>query len=414
MSADRQALGARLRAAREADPYWSREQLARLLRAAADPRELEFGTIAHVTSLARRIKAWERGDAVPAPKYRRLYARVLETAEEELFGVLADAPAAKAAEPVAAYDRLRRGLEEALTAGAMVEASLEEWEQTVLHHGKAARYRPAPVMLADLAADLEDLQTAMRKHRGPSTLRRLTRVTAQMAGLMCLTLIKLDDRPVFRRWARTARIAARESGDPYTRSWVLAQEAYGHFYSGDMQEAISVAQAAQQVTRPCVGAVLAAALEARAAACSRESRHTRQALHRTEDLLGELPAEEVNASAFGYDEAQLRFHEGNALTHLGDTAAAWTAQQLALQLCSPDDFMDRTLTQLDRTLCLARDGDTAGALEYATAALAPLTDEQRQGIIAQRGREVLAVLTPWQRRLPAARQLRELLTPERM
>jgi len=107
MSTDRQALGARLRAAREADPYWSREQMARLLRAAADPRELESGTIAHVKSLARRIKAWERGDAVPALKYRRLYARVLETTEEELFGELANAPWSSRLEQPAPADHSR-------------------------------------------------------------------------------------------------------------------------------------------------------------------------------------------------------------------------------------------------------------------------------------------------------------------
>jgi hypothetical protein len=34
-------------------------------------------------------------------------------------------------------------------------------------------------------------------------LGRLTRVAANLSGLVCLTLIKLDDRQAFRRWART-------------------------------------------------------------------------------------------------------------------------------------------------------------------------------------------------------------------
>jgi len=57
-----------------------------------------------------------------------------------------------------------------------------------------------------------------------------------MSGLMCLTFCKLDDRSSFRKWARTARLAAKEAGDPLTISWVLAQESYGHYYSGDLQE----------------------------------------------------------------------------------------------------------------------------------------------------------------------------------
>jgi len=82
-----------------------------------------------------------------------------------------------------------------------------------------------------------------------------------MAGLMCLTLIKMDERTAFRRWARTARLAASEAGDLLTHSWVRAQEAYGHYYSGDLLGAIGVAQHAQALSSqiPSVGAVLAAA-----------------------------------------------------------------------------------------------------------------------------------------------------------
>ncbi|WP_131738634.1 hypothetical protein [Actinomadura roseirufa] len=118
----------------------------------------------------------------------------------------------------------------------------------------------------------------------------------------------------------------------------------------------------------------------------------------------------MNTSAFGYNEAQLRFHEGSALTHLGDTDRAWDAQQCALALYPSSDFMDRTLTRLDRTLCLLRDGDSTGALEVATDALAALDDQQRQGIIDLRGHEVLDALPPRQQALASARQLRELLT----
>jgi hypothetical protein len=72
--------------------------------------------------------------------------------------------------------------------------------------------------------------------------------------------------------------------------------------------------------------------------------------------------------------------------------------------------MDRTLTRLDRTLCLVRDGDVSGALEYAAETLDPLTEQQRQGIIELRGRDLLSALTHRQRALPSARHLREILT----
>ncbi|MGW5162644.1 hypothetical protein ACWEPN_44830 [Nonomuraea wenchangensis] len=124
-----------------------------------------------------------------------------------------------------------------------------------------------------------------------------------------------------------------------------------------------------------------------------------------------LRPDEINDSAFGYNEAQLYFHRGNAYTYLGDTRAAWQAQQRALELYSVADYLDRALIGLDRTLCLARDGDSTGAMEYAAATLVPLTKDQREGIISLRSREVLRAIPHEQKALPAVRQLRELLSP---
>jgi tetratricopeptide (TPR) repeat protein len=361
-------------------------------------------------SIIRRIKAYEAGHNQPDDPYRLLYARAFDLTEDDLFD--ASLPMLGQPDPGGEYDRLRRGLNEALTLGAMTEAALDQWDITVFLHAEATRNKPASILIRDLAADFDDLHRAMERHRSASALRRLTRVAAQMSGLMCLTFIKLDNRTAFRSWARTARIAAFEAGDAVTQSWVLAQESYGHYYAGDLDEAIRVAQGAQKVAACSVGAVLAAALEARAHAALDRSRvrETRAALHRAERILDELPPGEVNASAFGYTEAQLRFHEGNAFTHLGDTASAWKAQQQALRLCPESDYMDRTLTQLDRTICLVRDGDITSALEYATATLAPLNERQRQGIITLRGYEALKALPEQQRQLTATRQLRELLS----
>src|SRR2546430_9340131 len=163
-------------------------------------------------------------------------------------------------------EQLRRRLQDLFAGGEVSSASVEDWELTVVRYGTASKDRPAPLLLGDLAADVAELERTMAQCRSLSALRRLTRVAANLSGLMCLTLVKLDDRQAFRRWARTARIAASEADDAVTYSWVLAQEAYGHFYSHDPAEAVNVAQHAQAVVpvTPCVGAVLAAALEARA------------------------------------------------------------------------------------------------------------------------------------------------------
>ncbi len=306
---------------------------------------------------------------------------------------------------------LRQELNDALSEGTMAEASLDDWERTVLRYGRATRDRPAGVLLDDLSADLAELKRALHHHRSASALRRLTRVAAHMSGLMCLTFCKLDDRPAFRRWARTARRAADEAGDPETSSWVLAQEAYGHYYSGDLLEAVDVAQHAQGAVAatPCVGAALAAALEARAYAAISHDRETRAALGRAEDILSDLEGEALTPSAFGYNEAQLRFHEGNAYTHLGDARSAFTAQDRALELCTPGDYTDWAMTRLDRAQCLATTAETADALDYATETLTVLSEPQRRGIITLRGYEILTALPKDQQAMPAACDLRELL-----
>ena len=73
--------------------------------------------------------------------------------------------------------------------------------------------------------------------------------------------------------------------------------------------------------------------------------------------------------------------------------------------------MDRTMTQLDRAHCLAYDGDVTAAVAVMVEAVTLLTDQQLQGIIAARIREIVAILSPKYRALPAVRDLYDLLPP---
>jgi transcriptional regulator with XRE-family HTH domain/tetratricopeptide (TPR) repeat protein len=306
---------------------------------------------------------------------------------------------------------LRQELHDALSEGTVAEASLDDWDRLVTRYGRATRDRPANVLLDDLTADLTELKRTIQRYRSASAMRRLTRVAAQMSGLMCLTLCKLDDRPGFRRWTRTARIAANEAGDPVVHSWILAQEAYGHYYSGDMIEAVDVAKHAQELvpTSPCVGAGLAAALEARAHAAMGNREGTRAALARAEEITAQLDGDDLIPSAFGYNEAQLRFHAGSALTHLQDVKAALAEQERALELCMPGDYTDWAMTRLDRAACLLHSDGTTDALTYATETVDSLTQAQRKGIITLRGHEILNSLPKQRQALPAAQGFRELL-----
>ena len=138
-------------------------------------------------------------------------------------------------------------------------------------------------------------------------------------------------------------------------------------------------------------------------------RETREALARAEDILSHLEGDALIPSAFGYNEAQLRFHQGNAYTHVRDVKSAVKAQDRALELCAPGDYTDWAMTRLDRASCLTYDRNTSDGLAYATATLTALTHAQRRGIIALRGSEILNALPKAQQALPAAREFRELL-----
>jgi hypothetical protein len=133
------------------------------------------------------------------------------------------------------------------------------------------------------------------------------------------------------------------------------------------------------------------------------------ALRRAEGILSRLDAGSVVSSAFGYSEAQLRFHAGNALTHLHDTEGAWQEQERALQLYAASDYLDRTLIQLDRSYCLVHDGDIREAVSHATDTLVALTEHQCNGMITNRARQIVALLPARQRALPPVREFRELL-----
>ncbi|WP_248823141.1 hypothetical protein [Frankia umida] len=282
-------------------------------------------------------------------------------------------------------------------------ASLDDWDLLVAAHGRATRYQPARLLLDDLTTDFTDLSEAFARPHPASVTRRLTRTIAQMAGLISLTLLKLGARHAARSWGRTARLAADEAGDPALSSWVRAQDAYTIFYTFDVRQAALVAQQAQAAAgrTVCVGAVLAAALEARAHAILGHPTDADTAITRAETILSALTPDDTTDSAFGYNEAQLRFHHGNALTHLHDSRRAGEAQRRALELYPTDDYLDRALVHLEQAACLLHDGEIAAGASHAAQVLLDLPAQQRDGIIVSRAREIAQAVTPRDGWLPA-------------
>lgn len=405
---------------------WSGRE-ARALREAL--RMSVRGFAAHLGVNERTITKWEGGGAAahPRPELQAALDTALGRADDEVrvrFDAALGArrpvldrrtvlcgAAATAALGVGDVELLRRELADALDHAAMSEASLDDWEQTVHQYGLAFRYRPAAALLADLATDLAELYRLLERRRAILVPTRLSHVMARLSGLMCATLLRLDQHTAARNWARTAKAFADEAGDGRLHAWVLSQEGYSHYYNNNLGQALHVATLAQHVAdrEPCTGVAQATALEMRTHALFGRVDEAQAALGRLERALAGMDAAAGPPSLFAYSEAKFHFHTGNAYTHLGMTAPAIAAQEQALTLYPENDYFDRPMITLDRADCLIRDDELAAATDAITQALQAGDTGQRNPVIDQRARQVLGHLPARAVKLPAVRELREVL-----
>lgn len=330
---------------------------------------------------------------------------------EHLFGVPAVDLFASESEPPAFDDEaLRRELHDALTHGRQGAAQVRVWEDVVRRHAGATRRRPDAELLPELRRDFAALTTALGKPQSLDALRALTRTAAWMGGLMTLCLVRSGAYEPARAWARTAWTAADEADDDAVRAWVLAEDAYGLFYAGDLRGAAVLARRAQGAGGwHGVGAALAAPLEARAHALLGDSRRTHVALARAESVLDALTDDQRQDTALGYTEAQLRFHQGNALTHLGDVERAALAHTRALELYPIEERLDRALVRVDIATCRLHRGEAVGAATELLDALSALPAPERTGIVLARGRHLAARMPAGQCAPEPVRALRAFL-----
>lgn len=313
-----------------------------------------------------------------------------------------------------AVDRLRRRMDDTLVSATVSPTMLDEWEEATTGYGRRYMSVPPLWLLLEAMLDFSDVRRHAQRRQAIELQERLCRVTAQLGGLVGILMIDLGDRRMAQSFFRTARVAADETGDRALRAWVVVREAVVPLYYGDPAKAVELARRSQGLaggTR-CAASAMAPALEARARARLGHrdtTRDARQALQRAESALSRLPADEQADTAFGYTEHQLRFHQGNVLTHLGAAADAVRTQDEALRLYPESVTLDRTLIGFDRASCHLQRGEVERALELGRDLVDTMPSGHRTDIVLNRARDLCGEVPRSCSGLAVLREFREAL-----
>jgi hypothetical protein len=215
-----------------------------------------------------------------------------------------------------------------------------------------------------------------------------------------------------RAWFHTAKLAAEEAGDTRLAGLATVRSATVSFYYGSPSVALDQAREAKHMlgTTICASQVRAHVVAARALArLGGRDVEARTLIDQAEVMFGQLPASEVDNTALGFTERQFWFTVGNAYTNLGISGEASDAQQRALALYQPTEYLDPALIRLDQATCLVRSEQADVACELATATIGAAPEQHRSGLITHYGREFYNALPAPTKALPAARQLHEVL-----
>lgn len=392
-----------------------------------------------------RVSRWERGDEQPSALYRDALCRTYRTGPVDLAlstdystpaapgsdvafrGLLpvphpadraqaprrwttSDADDVMAAAVIEVAEQLRHRVDDALSVSAVSDATVAFQESIAAQYGRTYKTEPSARFLSDVLADLDNVR-ALTDQKLPSAHRRdLCAVTARLAGLVSMTMVNLGRHRQARDWSHTARLAADEAADAHLRAWVATRAAVAALHLGDPHAAANAAREAEVLTRHQPGPItaMAWAIIARAAATMHDPSAALTALRHAEKLYATTNRSTDN-TAYHFTTGQLHFYRSHTLTTVGDTPAAWQAQEEALAAFGPGERLDPTLVHLDRALCLVDAGDISQGSDYAATILLALPTDYRPPIVTRRAYAVATAVPPARRALPAVRALHEAL-----
>lgn len=411
-------IGALLRDTRE-EAGRTREEQAQVVEAAQGGRWFD----------PENLKRWETEKRLPVPAWHETIADAFglpveevrravaasrqhrrehskESTEVDRRRFLGTAAAAAGVVALPGIVQAREGVDRALRGSAA--GDLAYLESSFERHRGGYHGRSPDAVLGEMREDLDLLREVLNRPHPAGDRAELARTAAGITGLVAIVQHDRGDKRDAYRWFSTAEKAARESGDQRMTAWVLARHAMVPLNYGAPEAAAKLAERAriEAGDSPTAAAALAAAVTARALAASGDRDGAMQAVRDVRDLAERLDGPESADTWFGYPLQKHHVHLSQAYTLLGDTGAAYTAQDDALDLTDSPSVMTRALIAMDTAACLRVEGNPSSAAEMATGVWERLPESYRGGLIRSRAEVLHRALTG----RPRA-QFGELLAP---
>ncbi|MFF4647749.1 transcriptional regulator [Streptomyces sp. NPDC001389] len=386
-------IGVLLRRVREGEGRTREEQAQRVTSAGAlcdvenikrweTERRLPIPMWHPALAAANGLTVQEISNAVAASRaFRRSHGEEKDVKRRQFLGATA---AVGGMAMLTGMAQARAGIDGAL--GGTGLADLEYLEGAFERHRGGYNGREPEGVLAQMHEDVLLLREVLGRPHPATERTELVRVAAGITGLVAIIQHDRGDQVEATYWFTTAGKAAEESGDARMAAWVAARHAMLPLNYGAPAQAAQIAGRAlrQAGKHPTASAALAAAVAARSLAAVGDHSSARRAVGHAQRIADRLDGKETADTWFGYPEQKHWVHLSQAYTLLGDTGAAYQAQDSALALTKSPSVMSRALIAMDRAACLATDGDLGGAVQMAVGVLEQLPNSYRRGLVRSR------------------------------
>jgi transcriptional regulator with XRE-family HTH domain len=318
--------------------------------------------------------------------------------------------------PLAGLETMRHSVNQTL-AEQPAAGNVDDWQEIVQEYGQTYLTTAPRELLGSLLVDLYGLQSAVARYSTEAAQRDLRQVGAMLCAFTAQTIANLGHLREARRWWRSARRAADESGDPYTALWIrgceIVRAGYERRPLTSILQLIEDSEARMGSNPPPAAMPTFLAGKAQTLALLGESARpdaeaTLVRLRKAFDVLPS-PHQAARDSTFGWGEERLRFTESLTYTYLGDHRRAEAAQNRALVLHSRDDLRRPAQIELQRALCLVGMGDVEQGVRHAQAVVSRLPDIHRVRPIADLGHKVLRAVPAGDQHQANVNEYREFL-----